>query len=256
LIEADRPLATAPAPTAGVVVGASAASAARTTTELPADDAEVAAATRVGLRAGPRALDAARRRTHRPGPGRGPGGPGRGPLPPPVEVGGNGYHGPAFPDDDPAPPDVTTEATTASPGTATAVIEVGAPRAAAVTDPDGDGTLTAPAGGGAWSGEAVAGAAADAWATGPGADGAAAGVGADGPVVAPGADVVAVGETTQVTAGRRARRHGVIVPLRVPLRTRLKATVGLFALVVVLGTAAALIVVGVALAGAQALSGL
>ncbi len=57
-------------------------------------------------------------------------------------------------------------------------------------------------------------------------------------------------------AGRRAQRHGVIVPLRVPFRTRLKAGVGLFALVVLLGTAAALVLAGVALAGAQALAGL
>jgi hypothetical protein len=61
---------------------------------------------------------------------------------------------------------------------------------------------------------------------------------------------------TQVRVGRQAQRDGVVVPLRVPFRTRLKAGVGLCALVVVLGTATALIVVGVAFAGAQALSGL
>jgi hypothetical protein len=66
----------------------------------------------------------------------------------------------------------------------------------------------------------------------------------------------AVAVPTQVRVGQRAQRHGVIVPLRVPFRTRLKATVGLCALVVFLGTATALIVVGLALAGAQALSGL
>lgn len=67
---------------------------------------------------------------------------------------------------------------------------------------------------------------------------------------------VAVAVPTQVRVGQRAQRHGVIVPLRVPFRTRLKATVGLCALVVFLGTATALVVVGLALAGAQALSGL
>jgi hypothetical protein len=41
--------------------------------------------------------------------------------------------------------------------------------------------------------------------------------------------------------------------LRVPLGTRLKVGVGLFALVVVIGTAAAVIVAGMAVAGAQAL---
>jgi len=61
---------------------------------------------------------------------------------------------------------------------------------------------------------------------------------------------------TRIRVGRQAQRHGVIVPLRVPLRSRLKATIGLCALVVFLGTAAALLVVGLALAGAQALSGL
>ena len=59
-----------------------------------------------------------------------------------------------------------------------------------------------------------------------------------------------------VVAPDNTQRHGVIVQLRVPLRTRLKATIGLVALVVVLGTATALILAGVALAGAQALSGL
>ncbi|HET8619814.1 MAG TPA: hypothetical protein VFM27_12690, partial [Acidimicrobiales bacterium] len=54
----------------------------------------------------------------------------------------------------------------------------------------------------------------------------------------------------------RPRQDGVIVPLRVPLGTRLKAGVGLCALVVVLGTAAAIVVAGMAVAGAQALSGL
>jgi hypothetical protein len=61
---------------------------------------------------------------------------------------------------------------------------------------------------------------------------------------------------SRVRVGRQAQLHGVVVPLRVPLGTRLKAGIGLCALVVVLGTATALIVVGVALAGAQALSGL
>jgi hypothetical protein len=54
----------------------------------------------------------------------------------------------------------------------------------------------------------------------------------------------------------RPRQDGVIVPLRVPLGNRLKAGVGLCALVVVLGTAAAIVVAGMAVAGAQALSGL
>jgi len=71
-----------------------------------------------------------------------------------------------------------------------------------------------------------------------------------------GHDDVEVEVPTQVRVGRGARRDGVIVPLRVPLRTRLKAGVGLFALVVVLGTATALIVVALAVAGVQALSGL
>jgi hypothetical protein len=54
----------------------------------------------------------------------------------------------------------------------------------------------------------------------------------------------------------RPRQDGVIVPLRVPLGTRLKAGVGLCALVVVLGAATAIVVAGMAVAGAQALSGL
>ncbi|HEY7070308.1 MAG TPA: hypothetical protein VH479_09355 [Acidimicrobiales bacterium] len=61
---------------------------------------------------------------------------------------------------------------------------------------------------------------------------------------------------TQVVVGRRAQRVGVVVPLRVPLRTRLKAGAGLFVLVVMLGTATALLVAGLALAGAQALGAL
>lgn len=54
-----------------------------------------------------------------------------------------------------------------------------------------------------------------------------------------------------VTAPRP--RDGVVVPLRVPWRTRLRATAGLFVLVVFLGTTAAVLVAAVAFAGAQAL---
>ncbi len=55
-----------------------------------------------------------------------------------------------------------------------------------------------------------------------------------------------------VTA-RRQRREGVVVPLRVPWTTRLRATAGLFVLVAFLGTATAMLIGGVALVVAQAL---
>ncbi len=74
-----------------------------------------------------------------------------------------------------------------------------------------------------------------------------------------GDDTTAVATRPMATATRRRsrpRRDGVIVPLRVPVGTRLKAGLGLFALVVVLGTVAAVIVAGIAFAGAQALAGL
>jgi hypothetical protein len=51
----------------------------------------------------------------------------------------------------------------------------------------------------------------------------------------------------------RAPRDGVVVPLRVPWRTRLRATAGLVAMVVVLGASAAAIVVAVVIAAVQAL---
>jgi hypothetical protein len=52
---------------------------------------------------------------------------------------------------------------------------------------------------------------------------------------------------------RRRPRDGVIVPLRVPFLTRLRAIAGLVVMVVVLGATMAIIVAGLALAGAQAL---
>jgi hypothetical protein len=54
------------------------------------------------------------------------------------------------------------------------------------------------------------------------------------------------------TRPRRAR-DGVVVPLRVPFLNRLKATAGLVLMVVVLGTTVAVIIAGLAMAGAQAL---
>ncbi len=53
---------------------------------------------------------------------------------------------------------------------------------------------------------------------------------------------------------RRRRRDGIVVPLRVPLRARLRAATGLVFMVILLGTVFAAIVVVLALAGAQALS--
>jgi hypothetical protein len=79
--------------------------------------------------------------------------------------------------------------------------------------------------------------------------------GHDGTLVAAATDTGMVA-ATQVVVGRRAQRHGVVVPLRVPLRSRIKAGAGLFLMVVMLGTATALIVGGLVLAGAQALGAL
>ncbi len=53
---------------------------------------------------------------------------------------------------------------------------------------------------------------------------------------------------------RRRRRDGIVVPLRVPLRARLRAATGLVFMVILLGTVFAAVVVVLALAGAQALS--
>jgi hypothetical protein len=50
------------------------------------------------------------------------------------------------------------------------------------------------------------------------------------------------------------RRDGIVVPLRVPLRLRLRAATGLMFMVVVLGVITAAVVVALALAGAQVLS--
>jgi hypothetical protein len=55
--------------------------------------------------------------------------------------------------------------------------------------------------------------------------------------------------------GRRVR-GGIVVPLRVPWTTRLRAVVGLAFLVIVLGTTTALVVAALVVAVAQALSGL
>ncbi|HET9612118.1 MAG TPA: hypothetical protein VFP06_21065, partial [Acidimicrobiales bacterium] len=54
----------------------------------------------------------------------------------------------------------------------------------------------------------------------------------------------------------RRARGGVVVPLRVPWLTRLRAVVGLAFMVVVLGTTTALLVAALVVAAAQALSGL
>ncbi|MDD9371413.1 MAG: hypothetical protein PV358_14935, partial [Acidimicrobiales bacterium] len=51
----------------------------------------------------------------------------------------------------------------------------------------------------------------------------------------------------------RRRRDGVVVPLRVPWTTRLRATAGLVALVVLLGTSIALAIGAIAIGLAQAL---
>jgi hypothetical protein len=61
------------------------------------------------------------------------------------------------------------------------------------------------------------------------------------------------GPRTPNRGAARRRRDGVVVPLRVPWRTRLRAVAGLVALVVVLGATAAVIVAAVAIAAAQAL---
>jgi hypothetical protein len=53
--------------------------------------------------------------------------------------------------------------------------------------------------------------------------------------------------------GRRPRPEGVVVPLRVPFRNRLRAAAGLMVMVVVLGTAAAAVIGGLAIAAAAAL---
>jgi hypothetical protein len=53
---------------------------------------------------------------------------------------------------------------------------------------------------------------------------------------------------------RRVRRDGVVVPLRPPWTTRLRATFGLVFMVAFLGAATAVLVAAVAIAAAQALS--
>ena len=50
------------------------------------------------------------------------------------------------------------------------------------------------------------------------------------------------------------RRDGIVVPLRVPLGTRLRAVTGLVLMIVLLGTIVAAVVAMVALAGAHAIS--
>ena len=55
---------------------------------------------------------------------------------------------------------------------------------------------------------------------------------------------------------RRQPRDGVVVPLRVPWSTRLRATAGLIVMIAFLGTATAMVIGAIAIAVAQALGSL
>ena len=82
-----------------------------------------------------------------------------------------------------------------------------------------------------------------------------------GPSDAPAQDGPAVGAASRASAvarrrhepRRRPRPEGVVVPLRVPFRNRLRAAAGLVVMVVVLGTVGAAVIGGLALAAAAAL---
>ncbi len=82
------------------------------------------------------------------------------------------------------------------------------------------------------------------------------------PAVAPAPTSVAatapprVARTPDRGAAPSRARDGVVVPLRVPWRVRLRATAGLFVLVLFLGVVAAMVVAAVAVAAAQALGNL